>query len=229
MAQETKRTKANAGKFNATEVYTIDAAIDALKGLQAAKFDETIEVALRLGIDAKKSDQNVRFATVLPNGTGKTVRVAAFTDSKADEAKAAGADIVGYEDLAAEIKKGNLDFDILVATPDAMREIGKLGKILGSKGLMPNPKVGTVAADIATAVKNAKSGQVTARNDKNGIIHAGIGKMSFDKPLLIENLKAFVDAVSKAKPTTAKGQFLKSLVVSSSMGPGLKVDMSSLS
>ncbi|MCK5642745.1 MAG: 50S ribosomal protein L1, partial [Gammaproteobacteria bacterium] len=192
-------------------------------------FTESVDVAVNLGVDPRKSDQVVRSATVLPHGTGKTVRVAVFTQgANAEKATAAGADIVGFEDLAEEVKKGNMDFDVVIATPDAMRIVGQLGQILGPRGLMPNPKVGTVTPDVETAVKNAKSGQVRYRTDKAGIIHCPIGNMSFDGNTLKENLEALLTDLKKAKPASAKGQFLKKITVSSTMGPGILIDQSTL-
>jgi large subunit ribosomal protein L1 len=229
MASTTKREKALSGKVDSDKLYAIDAAIALVKECATAKFDESIDVAVQLGIDAKKSDQVVRGAVVLPNGTGKIKRVAVFAQgAKADEAKAAGADIVGMDDLAAQVKAGNLNFDVVIASPDTMRVVGTLGQILGPRGLMPNPKVGTVTADVATAVKNAKAGQVQYRVDKAGIVHATIGRRSFESDKLRGNLIALLDALNKSKPSTVKGIYLRKLAVSSTMGVGVRVDTSSL-
>ncbi len=229
MANITKREKGVAGKVDANKLYAIDAALALVKECAKAKFDESIDVAVQLGIDAKKSDQVVRGAVVLPNGTGKTKRVAVFAQgAKADEAKAAGADIVGMDDLAAQVKAGNLNFDVVIASPDTMRVVGTLGQILGPRGLMPNPKVGTVTPDVATAVKNAKAGQVQYRVDKAGIVHATIGRRSFESDKLRGNLIALLDALNKSKPSTVKGIYLRKLAVSSTMGVGVRVDTSSL-
>jgi large subunit ribosomal protein L1 len=225
----TKRQKTMAGKVDSTKLYPIDSALKLVKEFATAKFDESIDVAVQLGIDAKKSDQVVRGAVVLPNGTGKTKRVAVFAQgAKAEEAKAAGADIVGMDDLAAQVKAGNLNFDVVIASPDTMRVVGTLGQILGPRGLMPNPKVGTVTPDVATAVKNAKAGQVQFRVDKAGIVHATIGRRSFDPDKLRGNLSALLDALNKSKPATVKGIYLRKLAVSSTMGVGVRVDMASL-
>jgi len=224
-----KRQKAFSGKVDPNKNYPVGEALKLAKDLATAKFDESIDVAVSLGIDARKSDQLVRGSVVLPAGTGKTVRVAVFAQGeKAEAARAAGADIVGFEDLAAEIKAGNLNFDVVIATPDAMRVVGQLGQILGPRGLMPNPKVGTVTMDVTTGVKNAKAGQVQYRTDKGGIVHSTIGRASFAPEQLAENLKALVDALTKAKPATSKGQFLKKIAVSSTMGPGVRVDSATL-
>ncbi|GCL65898.1 50S ribosomal protein L1 [Pseudaquabacterium pictum] len=229
MAKQTKREKAVAGKVDSLKLYTFDDAIGIVKECATAKFDESIDVAVQLGIDAKKSDQVVRGAVVLPNGTGKTKRVAVFAQgAKAEEAKAAGADIVGMDDLAAEIKGGNLNFDVVIASPDTMRIVGTLGQILGPRGLMPNPKVGTVTPDVAQAVRNAKAGQVQFRVDKAGIIHGTIGRRSFDSDKLKGNLAALLDALSKAKPASSKGVYLRKVAVSSTMGVGVRVDLQSL-
>jgi large subunit ribosomal protein L1 len=229
MAKLTKRKKIAQEKLDANKDYEINEAVALLKELATAKFAESIDVAVNLGIDARKSDQNVRGATVLPNGTGKDVRVAVFTQgANVEAAKAAGADIVGMEDLADLVKKGEMNFDVVVASPDAMRVVGQLGQILGPRGLMPNPKTGTVTPDVATAVKNAKSGQVQYRNDKNGIIHASIGKIAFEANQIEENLNALLEALKKAKPSSAKGVFIKKISLSTTMGPGLSVDQSSL-
>jgi large subunit ribosomal protein L1 len=225
MAKLTKRAKANAEKVTTGKQYPLDEALGLLKELSGVKFKESVDVSVNLGIDARKSDQAVRGATVLPNGTGKTVRVAVFTQgANADAAKEAGADIVGMDDLAEEVKKGNMDFDVVIASPDAMRVVGALGQILGPRGLMPNPKVGTVAQDVATAVKNAKAGQVRYRTDKAGIIHCPIGRVDFEVQALMENLAALMVDLNKAKPTSAKGVYIKKVSVSTTMGPGLHVD-----
>lgn len=229
MAKLSKRFRAANETVDREKLYPVDEALKLVKSNASAKFDETVEVSILLGIVARKSDQNVRGSTVLPKGTGKTVRVAVFADGdNAEAAKAAGADIVGFEDLAEKVKGGEMDFDICIATPDAMRIVGQLGQILGPKGLMPNPKVGTVTADVATAVNNAKGGQVQYRNDKAGIIHAAIGKASFSAEDLNENLEALVAALIKAKPSGAKGQYIRRVSVSSTMGPGVKVERTSL-
>jgi len=229
MAKLSKRAKAIAAKIEAGKQYPLNDALALLKDVSSVKFDEGVDVSINLGVDPRKSDQVVRGSTVLPNGTGKTVRVAVFAQGdNAEAAKAAGADIVGFDDLADEVKKGNLDFDIVIATPDAMRVVGQLGQILGPRGLMPNPKVGTVTADVTTAVNNAKSGQVQYRTDKNGIIHCTIGKISFDVQALNENLAALVVALNKAKPSSAKGVYMKKVSVSSTMGPGLQVDQAAM-
>ncbi|MDF2178570.1 50S ribosomal protein L1 [Aliiglaciecola sp. CAU 1673] len=229
MAKLTKRMRVIKEKVDATKEYDINEAVALLKELATAKFVESVDVAVNLGVDARKSDQNVRGATVLPHGTGKDVRVAVFTQgANAEAAKAAGADIVGMDDLAEQVKKGEMNFDVVIASPDAMRVVGTLGQILGPRGLMPNPKTGTVTPDVVTAVKNAKSGQVRYRNDKNGIIHASIGKISFDANQIKENLEALLDALRKAKPSTAKGTFLKKVSLSTTMGAGVAVDQGSL-
>ncbi|MGB1581781.1 MAG: 50S ribosomal protein L1 [Nevskiales bacterium] len=210
-------------------MYPLEEAVALLKSLPGAKFGESVDVAVNLGIDARKSDQNVRGSTVLPNGTGKSVRVAVFTQGEnADKAKAAGADVVGFEDLAEQVQAGQIDFDMVIATPDAMPVVGRLGQILGPRGLMPNPKVGTVTPDVETAVKNAKAGQVQFRSDKGGIVHCTIGKLEFDAAALTGNLAALLADLKKAKPANAKGVYLKKLTVSTTMGPGLAVDQSSL-
>ena len=230
MTKLTKRQKATAGKIDSNKLYPLLDALGIVKECATAKFDESIDVAVQLGIDAKKSDQVVRGAVVLPNGTGKTKRVAVFAQgAKADEARAAGADIVGMDDLAAEIKAGKMDFDIVIASPDAMRVVGTLGQILGPRGLMPNPKVGTVTPDVATAVKNAKAGQVQFRVDKGGIVHGTIGRRSFDTDKLQGNLVALIDALNKSKPATSKGVYLRKVAVSSTMGVGVRVDTQTLS
>ncbi|ACB36124.1 ribosomal protein L1 [Leptothrix cholodnii SP-6] len=229
MAKLTKRQKAQVGKIETTKLYAVDDAIALIKEFAVAKFDESIDVAVQLGVDAKKSDQVVRGAVVMPNGTGKTKRVAVFTQgAKADEARAAGADIVGMDDLAAEVKAGNINFDVVIASPDAMRVVGQLGQILGPRGLMPNPKVGTVTADVATAVRNAKAGQVQFRVDKGGIIHGTIGRRSFDTDKLKGNLQALLDALNKAKPASSKGVYLRKVAVSSTMGVGVRVEVASI-
>ena len=225
-----KRYKSIASKVDRNKLYSLADALNLVKENAVAKFDESIDVAVNLGIDARKSDQLVRGSVVLPRGTGKSVRVAVFAQgAKAEEAKAAGADVVGFDDLAESIKGGNLDFDVVIASPDAMRLVGQLGQILGPRGLMPNPKVGTVSADVAGAVRNAKAGQVQYRNDKNGIIQCTIGRASFTPEALRENLLALVDALSKAKPATSKGIFMKKMSLSSTMGVGVRVDQTSLS
>ena len=224
-----KRMKAIADKVEAEKLYTVEEALNLAKETASAKFDEAVDVAINLGIDAKKSDQAVRAATVLPKGTGKTVRVAVFAEGdKAEAAKAAGADVVGLDDLAEEVKKGNMDFDVVIASPDTMRVVGQLGQILGPKGLMPNPKTGTVSPDVAKAVENAKAGQVQFRVDKAGIIHCSIGKASFSAGDLQENFTALLAALHKAKPASAKGQYFKRVSVSTTMGPGIRVDRTDL-
>lgn len=229
MAKLTKRQKAQAGAVETTKLYPIDDAIALIKQYAIAKFDESIDVAVQLGVDAKKSDQVVRGAVVMPNGTGKTKRVAVFAQgAKAEEARAAGADIVGFEDLAAEVKAGNINFDVVIASPDAMRVVGTLGQILGPRGLMPNPKVGTVTPDVVTAVKNAKAGQVQFRVDKAGIVHATIGRRSFESEKLAGNLRALLDALNKAKPASSKGIYLRKVALSSTMGVGVRVDAASI-
>lgn len=229
MAKLNKRMKAIAEKVEAGKVYTAIEALELIKETAVAKFDESVDVAIQLGIDPRKSDQAVRGAVVMPEGTGKTVRVAVFTQgAKVDEAKGAGADIVGFDDLAAEVKAGKMDFDVVIASPDAMRVVGQLGQILGPRGLMPNPKVGTVTPNVAEAVKNAKAGQVQFRADKAGIIHAPIGRASFEAERLQKNLNALVAQLNKLKPASAKGQYLKKISVSSTMGAGLRVDVASI-
>lgn len=229
MTMLSKRQKALQGKVDRNKSYAVGEALKLAKEGATAKFDESIDVAVNLGIDARKSDQLVRGSVVLPAGTGKTVRVAVFAQGeKAEAAKAAGADIVGFDDLAAQIKAGNLNFDVVIATPDAMRVVGQLGQILGPRGLMPNPKVGTVTMDVATGVKNAKAGQVQYRTDKGGIVHSTIGRASFSVDQLQDNLKALIDALSKAKPANSKGQYLKKIALSSTMGAGVRVDASTL-
>ncbi len=227
MANISKRYKAVRAKVNRDKLYALKDALQLVKENATAKFNEAIDVALNLGIDAKKSDQNVRGSVVLPQGTGKTVRVAVFAQGeKAQQAKDAGADLVGFDDLAAEIKGGKMDFDVVIATPDAMRVVGQLGQVLGPRGLMPNPKVGTVTQDVTLAVKNAKAGQVQYRADKAGIVQCTIGRASFTVDALEENLRALVDAVNKARPAGTKGIYLKKVAVSSTMGPGVRVDQS---
>ena len=229
MAGLTKRKKVAREKVESTRLYEIDEALALVKEFATAKFPESIDISVNLGVDPRKSDQVVRGSTVLPNGTGKSVRVAVFAQGEnADKAKAAGADIVGFEDLAEQVKGGKLDFEVVIATPDAMRVVGTLGQILGPRGLMPNPKVGTVTADVETAVKNAKAGQVRYRTDKAGIIHCPIGRADFEVPALKENLTALLTDLKKAKPAQSKGAYLKKLTVSSSMGPGVSVDRASV-
>lgn len=229
MATLTKRRKLAREKVNSTAVYPIDEALALVRELATAKFPESVDVSVNLGVDPRKSDQVVRGSTVLPNGTGKTVRVAVFAQGEnADKAKAAGADIVGFEDLAERIKGGEMNFDVVIATPDAMRVVGQLGQILGPRGLMPNPKVGTVAADVTAAVGNAKAGQVRYRTDKAGIVHSPIGRVDFEVPALKENLLALLADLKKAKPAASKGAYVKRLSVSSTMGPGITVDQASL-
>ena len=229
MSRLSKRTKAIRAKVELNKSYPIDDALSLIKQTATAKFDESVDVAVVLGVDTKKSDQSVRGSVVLPEGTGKSVRVAVFTQgAKADEAKAAGADVVGFDDLAAKVKEGFMEFDVVIASPDAMRVVGQLGQILGPRGLMPNPKVGTVTPDVAGAVRNAKAGQVRFRADKAGVIHCTLGKASFEVQALRENLAALLADLQKAKPAAAKGVYLKRISVSSTMGPGVPVDQSSL-
>lgn len=229
MAKLTKRKKLFREKLDADRFYSVDEAIDLLKELSTVKFAEGVDCAINLGVDPRKSDQVVRGATVLPHGTGKDVRVAVFTQgANVDAAKEAGADLVGMDDLAEEVKKGNIDFDVVVASPDAMRVVGQLGQILGPRGLMPNPKTGTVTPNVAEAVSNAKSGQVTYRTDKAGIIHTTIGKVAFETNALQENLHALMAALKKAKPTSSKGTYFKKISLSTTMGPGITIDQSSL-
>jgi large subunit ribosomal protein L1 len=230
MAKLSKRAKAIREKLESGKIYAADEAFGLLKELSTVKFSESVEVSVNLGVDARKSDQVVRGASVLPHGIGKTVRVAVFAQgANADAAKEAGADIVGFEDLAEQIKGGMMDFDVVIASPDAMRVVGQLGQVLGPRGLMPNPKVGTVTPNVAEAVQNAKAGQVRYRTDKAGIIHCSIGKVEFEPQKLKENLESLLTALVKAKPSSAKGVYLKKVTVSSTMGPGLTVDQSSLS
>lgn len=227
MAKISKRKAAIQNQVDPLKAYAVDEALDLLKKLSSAKFTETVEVSVNLGINARKSDQNVRGSTVMPNGTGKSVRVAVFTQgANADVAREAGADVVGLNDLAEQVQAGQIDFDMVVATPDAMPVVGRLGQILGPKGLMPNPKTGTVTADVETAVKNAKAGQVQYRTDKAGIIHAPIGKVDFDNQALVENLTALIQDLKKAKPANAKGVYFKKVSLSTTMGPGVTVDHS---
>ena len=229
MAKQSKRVKAFRAKVQPGKQYAINDAIALLKEFKTAKFSETVDVAVNLGIDAKKSDQSIRGATTLPHGSGKTVRVAVFTaGNNAEAAKAAGAEFVGMDDLAAQVKGGMMDFDVVIASPDAMRVVGQLGQVLGPRGLMPNPKTGTVTPDVAGAVKNAKAGQVRFRADKNGIVHGGIGKISFDAKAIKENLEALLVDLKKAKPASAKGVYLKKITLSTTMGPGIVIDQSSL-
>jgi large subunit ribosomal protein L1 len=230
MAKMTKRRQAIEEKLSADTSHPLEEALKVLKECATAKFDESIDIAINLGIDARKSDQNVRGATVMPRGTGKTVRIAVFADGdQAEAANAAGADAVGMDDLAETMKKGDLNYDVVIAAPDAMRVVGALGPVLGPRGLMPNPKVGTVTADVAAAVNDAKAGQVQFRNDKAGIIHCSVGKASFDTDALVENINSLMEALNKAKPSSAKGQYIKRIAVSSTMGPGISVDRSTVS
>jgi len=229
MAKLSKRQQAIQEKLVHGKQYPIEDAIALLKDLPRVKFTESVDVSVNLGVDPRKSDQVVRSSTILPNGTGKNVRVAVFAQGEnAEKAKAAGADIVGFDDLADEIKKGNMDFDVVIASPDAMRVVGQLGQILGPRGLMPNPKVGTVTPDVESAVRNAKAGQVRYRTDKAGIIHCSIGNVDFDAKALHENLNALLADLNKIKPASAKGQYVKKITVSSTMGPGIAVDQASL-
>ena len=229
MAKLTKRNKTIRANVTRGKLYPVDEALSLVRGGATAKFRESVDVAINLGIDAKKSDQTVRGSTVLPHGTGKSVRVAVFAQgANADKAREAGADVIGFEDLATEIKGGRMDFDVVIASPDAMRVVGQLGQVLGPRGLMPNPKVGTVTADVATAVRNAKAGQVRFRADKAGIVHCTIGKADFDANKLKDNLQALLTDVNKAKPSTAKGVYLKKITIASTMGPGLVIDQNSL-
>jgi len=224
-----KRLKKAYSGISRDDFYAVDKAVDIIKGSAKAKFDETIEIALNLGIDPRHSDQNVRGVVQLPHGTGKSLRVAVFAKGpKAEAAKAAGADIVGAEDLAEKVQAGQIEFDRCIATPDMMGVVGKLGKVLGPRGLMPNPKLGTVTNDVAEAIKASKGGQVEFRAEKAGLIHAGIGKASFSKEAIVDNVKAFVGAISRAKPSGAKGTFIKKVSLSSTMGPGVKLEISSL-
>ncbi|MFG6665559.1 50S ribosomal protein L1 [Halomonas sp. HNIBRBA4712] len=227
MAKLTKRAKAIREKVDTKKAYSLDEAVALLSELSTVKFKESVDVAINLGVDPRKSDQVVRGATVMPNGTGKDVRVAVFTQgANADAAKEAGADIVGMDDLAEQVKKGQMDFDVVIASPDAMRVVGQLGQILGPRGLMPNPKVGTVTPDVATAVKNAKAGQVRFRTDKNGIIHTTLGKIDFEADAVKGNLEALVADLKRLKPSTSKGIYFKKMTLSTTMGPGLTIDHS---
>lgn len=229
MVKVSKRQQALNANVTLGKIYTATEALDLLKSASKVKFKESVDISINLGIDPRNSDQTVRGATVLPNGTGRSVRVAVFAQGdKAEAAKAAGADIVGFDDLAEEIKKGEMNFDVLVATPDAMRLVGQLGQILGPRGLMPNPKVGTVTADVSLAVKNAKSGQVRYRNEKAGIVHCTVGKVDFETNALLENIKALVTDLKKLRPASAKGIFLKKMTLSTTMGPGLVIDLASI-
>jgi large subunit ribosomal protein L1 len=230
MTNKSKRMQSIKSKLIPGSVYSIEEALNLLKETATAKFVESVDVSINLGVDVRKSDQVVRGATVLPNGTGKSVRVAVFAQGEnADIAKAAGADIVGFEDLADQVKAGQLNFDVVIATPDSMRIVGQLGRVLGPRGLMPNPKTGTVTTDVQTAVNNAKAGQVSYRTDKNGIIHCSIGKVSFEPEKLRGNLQALMSDLQKAKPSTAKGIYFRKVIVSTTMGPGIAVDQSTLS
>lgn len=225
MAKSGKRMKRLHEMFDTSQSFTVDEALKLVKGSARCKFDESVDVAVNLGIDARKSDQNVRGTTIMPRGTGKAVRVAVFAEGEqAEAATRAGADIVGFQDLADRVKEGKLDFDMVIATPDAMKFVGKLGPILGPRGLMPNPKVGTVTPNVAKAVENAKAGQVQYRNDKAGIIHCSIGKASFEADALKENLTALMEALRKSKPSTSKGTYIERVTLSTTMGPGVRVD-----
>ncbi|MEK9821335.1 MAG: 50S ribosomal protein L1 [Gammaproteobacteria bacterium] len=229
MAKLSKRQKAFKEKIEEGKHYGIDEAVSLLNELSTVKFKESIDVSINLGVDPRKSDQVVRGATVLPNGTGKDVRVAVFAQGdKADEASAAGADVVGMDDLAESVKGGNLDFDVVIATPDSMRVVGQLGQVLGPRGLMPNPRLGTVTMDVVEAVKNAKAGQVRYRTDKNGIIHGGVGKVGFEPAAIKENVEALIADLKKAKPASAKGTYFKKIVISTTMGAGIPIDQASL-
>ena len=229
MAKIAKRIKKTLEGFDREKLHTVEEAVAFLKGTSAVKFDETIEVAMNLGVDPRHADQMVRGMISLPHGTGKSIRIAVFARGpKAEEATEAGADIVGAEDLMEKVQKGEMDFDRVIATPDMMAVVGRLGKVLGPKGMMPNPKLGTVTMDVKGAIEAAKAGQVEFRVEKAGIIHGGVGKMSFDEAKIIENVKAFIGAVTKAKPSGAKGTYLKRIAVTSTMGPGLKIDVASL-
>lgn len=229
MAKLSKRVKLQREKVDSTKTYTFEEACALLKELSLVKFPESVDIAVNLGVDPRKSDQNVRGSTVLPNGTGKEIRVAVFAQgANADAAKEAGADVVGMEDLAEQIKGGDLNFGVVIASPDAMRVVGQLGQILGPRGLMPNPKVGTVTADVAQAVRNAKSGQARYRTDKNGIIHACIGKVAFEPNAIKENAEALIADLKRLKPSTAKGVYVKKIALSSTMGPGITIDQASI-
>jgi large subunit ribosomal protein L1 len=230
MAKLTKRARLIAEKVNSSKHYSMEEAVALLSELSTVKFKESIDVSVNLGVDPRKSDQVVRGSTVLPNGTGKTVRVAVFAQgANAEAARNAGADVVGFEDLAEQVKAGNLNFDVVIASPDAMRIVGQLGQILGPRGLMPNPKVGTVTPDVATAVKNAKAGQARYRTDKNGIIHAGVGSIDFSADAIKGNVEALLSDLRRAKPASSKGVYMKKVTLSSTMGPGLTIDLGSLS
>ncbi|ADZ89532.1 50S ribosomal protein L1 [Marinomonas mediterranea] len=230
MAKLTKRARLIAEKVEATKLYSVEEAVALLSELSTVKFKESVDVAVNLGVDPRKSDQVVRGSTVLPHGTGKDVRVAVFAQgANAEAAKEAGADIVGFDDLAEQVKAGNLDFDVVIASPDAMRVVGQLGQVLGPRGLMPNPKVGTVTPDVATAVKNAKAGQARYRTDKNGIVHAGVGSIDFSADAIKGNLEALLSDLRRAKPASSKGIFMKKVTLSSTMGPGLLIDLGALS
>ncbi|MEO9654380.1 50S ribosomal protein L1 [Marinomonas sp.] len=230
MAKLTKRARLIAEKVEATKLYSVEEAVALLSELSTVKFKESIDVSVNLGVDPRKSDQAVRGSTVLPNGAGKDVRVAVFAQgANAEAAKEAGADVVGFEDLAEQVKAGNLDFDVVIASPDAMRIVGQLGQVLGPRGLMPNPKVGTVTPDVATAVKNAKAGQARYRTDKNGIIHAGVGSIEFTAESIKGNLEALLADLRRAKPASSKGVYMKKVTLSSTMGPGLQIDLGALS
>lgn len=229
MAKLSKRARLHSEKIEVGKAYPIEEAVQILTELASAKFCESVDVSINLGVDPRKSDQVVRGATVLPNGTGKDVKVAVFAQGeKAEEAKAAGADIVGMDDLAASVKEGNLDFGVVIATPDAMRVVGQLGQILGPRGLMPNPRLGTVTPDVAEAVKNAKAGQVRYRTDKNGIVHGGVGQVGFEAQAIKENIEALLIDLKKGKPSSAKGTYVKKVVLSTTMGAGIPIDQSSL-
>jgi len=229
MAKLSKRMQAIASKLDRAKLYPIDEAVNLLNDVAKTKFKESIDVAVNLGVDPRKSDQAVRGATTLPHGTGKTTRVAVFAQgANADKARAAGADVVGFEDLAEKVKGGELDFDVVIATPDAMRVVGQLGKVLGPRGLMPNPKTGTVTPDVETAVRNAKSGQIQFRADKAGIVHGSVGKVGFGPKEIKENLEALLADLRKAKPASAKGIYLKKVTLSTTMGPGVTIDQASL-
>ena len=230
MAKLTKRARLIAEKVDAAKLYSVEEAVALLSELSTVKFKESVDVSVNLGVDPRKSDQVVRGSTVLPNGTGKDVRVAVFAQgANAEAAKEAGADVVGFEDLAEQVKAGNLDFDVVIASPDAMRIVGQLGQVLGPRGLMPNPKVGTVTPDVATAVKNAKAGQARYRTDKNGIIHAGVGSIDFAADAIKGNLEALLADLRRAKPASSKGVYMKKVTLSSTMGPGLQIDLGALS
>jgi large subunit ribosomal protein L1 len=230
MAKQTKRMEAAYKDLDRNQAMPLEEAVKAIKARASTKFDETLEIAMNLGVDPRHADQNVRGVVGLPNGTGKTVRVAVFARGpKAEEAEAAGADVVGAEDLAERVQGGDMPFDRVIATPDMMPVVGKLGRVLGPRGLMPNPKLGTVTADVAEAIKAAKGGQVEFRAERAGVVHAGLGKLSFDEGALLENVRAFIDAINKAKPSGAKGTYIKRVALSSTMGPGIKVDTATLS